>query len=253
MNLDRRRNSRHAVHRAVYVDLVPSNGAWLSNISEGGLGLDLFVPAVSGQAVRLGFYLPGTGNHIEANCQITWTDRLGQKAGLRFLDLPEASHERIKEWLFAPAPILWMRRLIRLFVGAIVLSGLTLAFFYMSGRGQSSSGSRTVPNANRQTVSPSDIPGPWVKPPDASGTDSTSSAPLIPRGAVLLQVAALTQENNALAMAEALRKKNFPAFVLKPSADRYYRVRVGPYADTESAHLAKRMLQKRGFQAIVKR
>jgi cell division septation protein DedD len=38
--------------------------------------------------------------------------------------------------------------------------------------------------------------------------------PLSPRGAVLLQVAALTQENNALAMAEALRKKNFPAFVL---------------------------------------
>jgi cell division protein FtsN len=39
----------------------------------------------------------------------------------------------------------------------------------------------------------------------------------------------------------------------EPSADRYYRVRVGPYADTESAHLAKRMLEKGGFQAIVKR
>jgi len=105
------------------VDLVPNNGAWLSNISEGGLGLDLFVPAVSGQAVRLGFYLPGTSNHIEANCQITWTDRFGQKAGLRFLDLSEASHERIKDWLFAPSPILWMRRLIRLFVGAVNSSG----------------------------------------------------------------------------------------------------------------------------------
>ncbi len=253
MNLDRRRNSRQTVHPAVYVDLVPNNGAWLFDISEGGLRLDLFIPAVSGQAVRLGFYLPRTGNHIEANCQIAWIDRSRQKAGLRFLDLPEASHEQIKEWLFAPTPILSIRRLIRLFVGAILLSGLTLAFFYMSGGRQSSSGPRTAPSTVNRMVSPSDISGPLAKPPDASGADSMLSGPPIPKRVLVLQVAALTQESNALIMAEALRKKNFPAFVLKPSGDRYYRVRVGPYADTESAHLAKRTLGKRGFQAIVKR
>ncbi len=165
------------------------------------------------------------------------------------MDLSETSHER----LLGLTPILGMWCLIGLFVGAIELSGLTFAFFYMSGRGQSSSRSPAAPSTGKQTVSLSDTLGPLAKTPDASGTDSTSSAPSIPKGAVVLQVAALTQESNALGMAEALRKKNFPAFVLRPSADRYYRARVGPYADTESAHLAKRILEKERFQASVKR
>ncbi len=76
--------------------------------------------------------------------------------------------------------------------------------------------------------------------------------PLIPRGAILLQVAALTQEQDALALAETLQQKKFSAFVLMPSTDRYYRVQVGPYPDAESARLARRRLEKQGFRAIVK-
>ncbi len=252
MLLDRRRHSRQTVYPDVYVDLVPNNGGWLSNISEGGLALDLFSSEVSGQAVRLGFGLPGTRNRIEANCQIAWTDKSRRKAGLQFLDLPDAPHQRIREWLSVRTPGLG-GRLVRLLVGAVALCGLTFLFVYMLGQGQSSSGSPAAPSADKQTVSPSDFRGTLAKPPDASDRNSTSNAPLIPKGTVVLQVAALTQESNALAMAEALRNKNFPAFVLRPSADRYYRVRIGPYADTESAHIAKRRLEKIGFKAIVKR
>jgi cell division septation protein DedD len=75
----------------------------------------------------------------------------------------------------------------------------------------------------------------------------------MPEGAVVLQVAALTQESNALTMAEALQKKNFPAFVLGPSTALYFQVGVGQYAHTESARIAKRMLEKMRFKAIVKR
>jgi len=98
MLLNRRRHSRKTVYADVYVDLVPNNGGWLSNISEGGLELQPFFPVESGQAVRLEFPLPGTLNGIEVNCQIAWTDRFGRKAGLRFLDLSEVSHRRIREW-----------------------------------------------------------------------------------------------------------------------------------------------------------
>jgi len=99
MILDRRRHSRQTVHPGVYVDLVPNTGGWLSNISEGGLALHLFSPAVSGEAVRLEFDLPGTSTRIKANCQIAWTDRFGRRTGLQFLDLPEASQRQISEWL----------------------------------------------------------------------------------------------------------------------------------------------------------
>jgi cell division septation protein DedD len=66
-------------------------------------------------------------------------------------------------------------------------------------------------------------------------------------------VAALTRQDDALALAEALQKKKYPAFVLTPGADHYYRVQVGPYADTQSATIARRGLENEGFKTIVKR
>jgi cell division septation protein DedD len=82
---------------------------------------------------------------------------------------------------------------------------------------------------------------------------SKTAAPRIAKGSILLQVAALTRESDALLLAEALQRKNFPAFLTTPGADKYYRVQVGPYADKESADLAKRALEREGFKAIVKR
>ena len=97
------------------------------------------------------------------------------------------------------------------------------------------------------------------EPTPASGKVSSAeskaltSPPTIPRGGIVLQVAALTKETDALALAEALQKKKFPAFVLPPAADHYYRVQVGPYADEQSADLARHKLEKEGFKAILKR
>jgi cell division septation protein DedD len=77
--------------------------------------------------------------------------------------------------------------------------------------------------------------------------------PAIPRGGVVLQVAAMARQADAVALAQALQQKKFPAFVLPPGADRYYRVRVGPYADAQSADLARQKLENQGFKAITRR
>ena len=53
--------------------------------------------------------------------------------------------------------------------------------------------------------------------------------PKMLKGSVVLQIAAVTHESDALAMADVLQQKNFPAFVVTPSADKFYRVQVGPY------------------------
>jgi cell division septation protein DedD len=79
------------------------------------------------------------------------------------------------------------------------------------------------------------------------------SAPLIPKGAIVIQIAALTKEQDALAMAAALQDHGFPTFVLEPVSDKYYRVQVGPYADAKSADQAKRALEQEGFKVIIKR
>lgn len=77
-------------------------------------------------------------------------------------------------------------------------------------------------------------------------------APLAAGGGLNLQVAALTKKSDALALANTLRKKNFPTFVQTPQGDKYYHVLVGPYADQKAVENARKGLEVAGFKAIVK-
>jgi DedD protein len=93
--------------------------------------------------------------------------------------------------------------------------------------------------------------------PKASAPDTKSASrfqqPAIPKASIVLQVAALRRQGDALEMAEAIQQKRFPCFVATPSSDNYYRVQVGPYQDIASAESAKRALEQLGFKPIIKR
>jgi septal ring-binding cell division protein DamX len=86
----------------------------------------------------------------------------------------------------------------------------------------------------------------------AGSPPKSLNAPLVPGGAYTLQVAALSKESDALELAARLQKQKFPAFVLSPQADKFYHVRVGPYADQKTADAARKGLEGAGFKAIVK-
>ena len=77
--------------------------------------------------------------------------------------------------------------------------------------------------------------------------------PRMVKGSIVLQIAALTRQGDALAMADELQQKKFPAFVVAPSTDSFYRVQVGPYSDERAADTAKAALDHAGFKAITKR
>jgi cell division septation protein DedD len=89
-------------------------------------------------------------------------------------------------------------------------------------------------------------------PRTAGGPAKSASGPTIPGGGYTLQVAAVTKEADALDLAKSLSKKKFPAFVLSPQTDKYYRVLVGPYADQKAADAARKGLEGAGFKAFVK-
>ena len=99
--------------------------------------------------------------------------------------------------------------------------------------------------------------------PGSAREEKTPSGPVVhsarftpPRmlgTAIVLQVAAVTHQGDALAVASALQRKKFPSFVIAPSSDNFYRVQVGPYADERSAESAKSALARAGFKAIIKR
>ena len=79
-----------------------------------------------------------------------------------------------------------------------------------------------------------------------------SSVPAAPVNGYSLQVAAMNREADALDLAKVLQKKKFPAYVLSPHGDKYYRVQVGPYADLKATDAARKGLEAAGFKAFVK-
>jgi cell division septation protein DedD len=91
------------------------------------------------------------------------------------------------------------------------------------------------------------------KPGAPPNNPAPPGAPLVANGAIMLQVAAVIREGDAMALAQALQQKKFPAYVITPGTDKYYRVQVGPYADTLSATNARHDLEANGFKSIVKR
>ena len=86
----------------------------------------------------------------------------------------------------------------------------------------------------------------------AKSRSAKSASTASPAGSYTLQVAAMRNQSDALALASHLQRKKFPAFVVSPQGDKYYRVQVGPFPDQKSADAAKKGLEGAGFRAIVK-
>ena len=114
-------------------------------------------------------------------------------------------------------------------------------------------------NAGKSSPTEDNLKPAWAAPPSSPRTVPASTkgrngrtGPAIPSGSYTLQVAALSRESDAMSLASHLQKKKFPAFVVSPQGDKYYRVQVGPYADQKSADAAKKGLEGAGFKAIVK-
>ncbi len=118
--------------------------------------------------------------------------------------------------------------------------------FYNSGKSSSPDDNLkpawSIPAPTARTV-PASAKGRGAKP---------AAAPAIPANSYTLQVAALRRESDAMNLASHLQKKKFPAFVVSPQGNKYYRVQVGPYADQKSADAARKGLEGAGFKAIVK-
>lgn len=108
-----------------------------------------------------------------------------------------------------------------------------------------------VPPAPK-SVNPKPSAQPTVAAPAPSAKNGKSSlnAPLIPSGAIVLQVAALVKQDDALAIAGNLQKKHFAAYVQTPLKDKFYRVQVGPFKDKKAAEAARKGLESEGFKAF---
>jgi len=98
---DRRGHPRQLVALPLYVRLnTLSSGGILYDVGEGGMALDLLVgPDEVSDDVLVDLDLSSIGEHFEAKGRITWTKGPGNRVGLKFVDLTEASRLQIKKWL----------------------------------------------------------------------------------------------------------------------------------------------------------
>ena len=71
---------------------------------------------------------------------------------------------------------------------------------------------------------------------------------------IMVQVAAVTKQEDAEALVNALRKKNYPVFMMgSTGADKLFHIQVGPFAEVKEAEAMKSRLVGDGYNAIVKR
>ncbi len=81
------------------------------------------------------------------------------------------------------------------------------------------------------------------------------TSPVTGPGTLVVQIAALSREDDAVSLAGALRKKNYNVFVVNNPVtnDKLYHVQVGPFATLAEAQAMKAKLVAEGYNPIIKR
>jgi|ERR1700733_1085154 DedD protein len=103
----------------------------------------------------------------------------------------------------------------------------------------------TAPTAAATNVAPAPTPA-------AGSSDSTATLPATP--GYLVQVAAVSKQEDGDALVDALKKKDYPAFVATPvPADKLFHVQVGPFSDIKDAEAMRTRLIADGYSPILKK
>lgn len=107
----------------------------------------------------------------------------------------------------------------------------------------------SAPQSSSEPV-PSAISNPPATTPAKSAPELAHASP---SGNFAVQVAAVSKEEDADALVSALRKKDYPVFVVNPSADKLFHVQVGPFASLADAESMRARLAGDGYNPIVKK
>lgn len=88
--------------------------------------------------------------------------------------------------------------------------------------------------------------------PDLARNPNQSVAAVPAPPGILVQVSALTRQQDAETLLQLLREKNLPVMVTTATTDTLYHVVVGPYQSDADAQKVKKLLEEDGFQPLIK-
>ena len=171
-------------------------------------------------------------------------------------------------------------KLLGIFFGAAAVCALFFGLGYNLGKNAGAQNAQIIVPASAASNA-SNIPKPSAaRAPEAvasageaspeltkTAADSSSSSAAVPAGPApemvkaasaagnfAVQVAAVSKEEDADALVSALRKKNYPVFVINGNAaDKLFHVQVGPFASLADAEAMKSRLAGDGYNPILKK
>jgi DedD protein len=91
--------------------------------------------------------------------------------------------------------------------------------------------------------------------PSTSSSTSNAEVKNVSAGpsSFIVQVAAVSKQEDAEFLVAALRKKQYPVFLAAGGGDAYFRVQVGPFTDAKEAEATRARLAGEGYNPIIKK
>jgi len=128
--------------------------------------------------------------------------------------------------------------------------------FYKAVEQKDANPELTPATANKTDTAPNST-GP-ATPTNPPATQPDANAPpdptTIPTASVYnVQVAAVSKQEDADALVDALKKKQYQAFVAPVTGDKLFRVQVGPFSDVKDAEATRARLISDGYNPILKK
>jgi DedD protein len=87
----------------------------------------------------------------------------------------------------------------------------------------------------------------------SSSTQSATEAMAQPGAAYFVQVAAVSKQEDAEALVDSLKGRQYQAFIADPTPDKLFHVQVGPFTDVKDAEGMRTRLVNDGYNPILKK
>ena len=125
--------------------------------------------------------------------------------------------------------------------------------FYKSVE-QKDAGPELTPAADAKTEPVAAAPNTAATPAQTAPADAPDPATILPASGYFVQVAAVSKQEDGDALVDALKKKDYPAFVASPvPADKLFHVQVGPFIEIKDAEAMRARLIADGYSPILKK
>ena len=127
--------------------------------------------------------------------------------------------------------------------------------FYKAVEQKDANAQLTPPaDAKTDTNAAADNPTTTSAPVSTPAASSNDSAAILPPSGYFVQVAAVSKQEDAEALVDALKKKDYPAFVApQVTTDKLFRVQLGPFGDVKEAEAMRTRLIGDGYSPILKK